>query len=74
MKRLFKFAGYDDWDRPVYEGEDGTLLVDTDPISDRPINLCTKHNNKFNGEPDTPIQYTKYKDDEIVVDRRVTWW
>jgi hypothetical protein len=73
MKRLFKFAGYDSWDRPVYKDEDGTLLVDTDPVSRKPMNLCTKCNNKFDGEPDTPIEYTKYKDDEIVVDRRVTW-
>lgn len=73
MKRVFSFLGHDSWDRPVYEGEDGTLLVDTDPISTKPINLCTNHNNKFNGEPDTPIEYTKYKDDEIVIDRRVTW-
>ena len=73
MKKIFKFSGYDNWDRPVYEGEDGTLLVDTDPISTRPIKLCTKYNNQFNGEPDTPIEYTKYKDDEITVDRRVTW-
>ena len=73
MKKIFKFSGYDNWDRPVYEGEDGTLLVDTDPISNRPIKLCTKCNNQFNGEPDTPIQYTKYKNDKITVDRRVTW-
>ena len=74
MKRIFKFSGYDSWDRPVYEGEDGTLLVDVDPISTKPINLCTKYQNKFNGEPNTPVQRTKYKDDEISVDRRVTWW
>jgi len=73
MKRLFKFAGYDSWDRPVYEGEDGALLVDTDPRSTKPIRLCTKYKNEFNGEPDTPIEYTKYKGDEIVVDHRVTW-
>ena len=73
MKKIFKFSGYDNWDRPVYEGEDGTLLVDTDPISTKPIRLCTKYKNEFNGEPDTPVEYTKYKDDEIAVDRRVTW-
>ncbi|MCK9325463.1 MAG: hypothetical protein M0P69_08180 [Bacteroidales bacterium] len=74
MKRVFKFLGQDSWDRPVYEGEDGTLLVDTDPISTRPIRLCTKCNNEYNGEPDTPIEYTtKYKNDEIIVERRVTW-
>ena len=73
MERVFKFIGQDSWDRPVYEGEDGTLLVDTDPISTRPIRLCTKMNNRFDGEPDTPIEYTKHKNDEIKVDRRVTW-
>jgi len=73
MKREFKFIGCDSWDRPVYEGEDGTLLVDVDPISTKPINLCTKYRNAFDGEPDMPIEYTKYKNDEVVVDRRVTW-
>ena len=74
MRRLFKFKGLDSWSRPVYEGEDGQLLVDVDPTSDRLIRLCTKSRNAFNGEPDTPIEYTKYKDDEIVVDNRVTWY
>lgn len=73
MERVFKFIGQDSWDRPVYEGEDGTLLVDVDPRSTRPISLCTKMNNRFDGEPDTPIEHTKYKDDKITVDRRVTW-
>lgn len=73
MTRIFKFLGQDSLDRPVYEGDDGTLLVDVDPRSTRPISLCTKMNNEFDGEPDTPIEHTRYKHDEIKVDRRVTW-
>lgn len=72
-KRLFKFVGYDSWDRPVYEGEDGALLVDTDPVLNKPMRLCTKLGNQFDGEPDTPIEFTRYKDDKVAVDRRMTW-
>jgi hypothetical protein len=74
MKIELKFAGYDSWDRPIYKADDGTLFVDTDPVSNRKINLCTKLYNRFDGEPDTPIEYTKFKDDEITVDQRVTWY
>lgn len=45
-ERLFKFVGYDSWDRPVYEGEDGALLVDTDPVLNKPMRLCTKLGNQ----------------------------
>lgn len=61
-----KFIGMDDWSRPVYETEEGQLLVDTDPRCVYP-NLCTKSGNNFDGEPDTPIRYiNKYKDVSII--------
>lgn len=47
--------GRDSWDRPVYQTEDGTLYVDVDPRKDFSPKLCTKHENVFDGEPDTPI-------------------
>ena len=44
MKKLtLTFLGRDSWSRPVYEGSDGNLYVDT------------KHRNAFDGEPDTPV-------------------
>lgn len=57
MKTTLKlnFLGRDSWDRPVYQTEDGTLYVDVDPRKDLAPNLCTKYNNAFDGEPDTPI-------------------
>lgn len=74
MKRILKFKGVDSWSRPVYEVDDGTLFVDVDPVTkDTPINLHTKNGNHFDGEPDMPIRYTKFRDDEITVDRRITW-
>ena len=61
------FKGYDSWDRPVYE-RDGRLYVDTDPRSHRSPQICTKYNNEFDGEPDTPIsedvkvEFTPFRD------------
>lgn len=72
---LFKYSGNDSWNRPVYKGEDGTLLVDVSPVAHRPIELCTKYQNQFNGEPDTPIEDTdRFRDMEVTVDKRVTWY
>lgn len=73
MKRHFFFIGCDRWERPVYKNEDGLLLVDVCPLSDRPADLCTKCDNEFDGEPDISIKHTKYGHDEFVLDRRVTW-
>lgn len=53
-KVILNFKGYDDWDRPVYEA-DGRLYVDTDPRKNSKPHICTKYNNDFYGEPDTPI-------------------
>lgn len=51
---ILKYKGRDDWDRPVYEAN-GLLYVDVDPRKDCAPNICTKYNNDFYGEPDTPI-------------------
>lgn len=70
-----KFLGFDDWDRPVYQDEDGRLWKDVDPRKDRNPDLCTCVNNEFYGEPDTNMRYIdRYKDMEIVFSpERVTW-
>lgn len=71
MKTLqLHYRGRDNWDRPVYEAE-GHLYVDTDPRDGRPPHICTKLNDKFYGEPDTPIS----EDIEVVfVPRRDIWY
>ena len=48
--------GRDSWDRPVYKGLDGNLYVDVDPRKGWAPNICTKYQNDFNGEPDTPVE------------------
>ncbi len=55
MKLLLTFLGYDSWDRPVYQGVDGSLYVDVDPRADCQPIICTKCNNEFDGEPDDPV-------------------
>ena len=55
MKLALTLLGRDSWSRPVYEGSDGRLYVDTNPCADRPPRICTKYQNAFNGEPDTPV-------------------
>lgn len=55
MKLTLTLLGRDSWSRPVYEGSDGRLYVDTNPCAGRPPRVCTKYQNAFNGEPDTPV-------------------
>lgn len=63
------YKGCDSWDRPVYECN-GRLYVDVDPRKGRRPEICTKYNNEFDGEPDTPIS----ADTEVTfVPERVTW-
>ena len=45
----------DRWSRPVYEGPDGKLYVDTDPRDWREPRICTKQGNAFDGEPCDPV-------------------
>ncbi len=55
MKKLqLHYKGRDDWDRPVYEAN-GHLYVDIEPRNVHGPNICTKLNDDFYGEPDTPI-------------------
>ena len=55
MKKIvLKFVGLDSWDRPVYRGND-QLYVDVNPLCGHLPQICTKANNEFDGEPDTPI-------------------
>jgi len=62
--------GRDSWDRPVYQSNNGNLYVDVDPRSGRPPEICTKSNNEFDGEPDSPIN----SDIEIIfIPSRDTW-
>ena len=73
MERNLKYIGFDSWNRPVYEDQDGVLFVDTSPIFTCQMSLCTKCGNKFDGEPDTPVCYTKYRKDTFSVAHKITW-
>ena len=53
-KLILHYKGRDDWERPVYEANE-RLYVDVDPRKNRAPIICTKNNNEFYGEPDTPI-------------------
>lgn len=68
-KLILSFLGYDSWDRPVYEcGEH--LYVDVDPRKNMKPDICTKCNNQFDGEPDSPIDENAELE---FVPSRVTW-
>lgn len=73
---VLKHIGNDSWDRPVYEAPNGRLYKDVDPIQKNSPDLCTAYQNKFNGEPDTPITWMKdYKDTVLVLTpKRITWY
>ena len=70
MKTLnLTHVGRDSFDRPVYKC-DGKLYVDVDPRKHMPANICTKANNEFDGEPDSPL----VADIEIIfIPARDTW-
>lgn len=50
-----KFIGIDNWDRPVYKDEKGTIYKDTN-LGVGEMDLHTSSNNNFYGEPDVPIK------------------
>lgn len=54
------FLGYDDWDRPVYKTEKGSLVVDVNMDADN-MRLFAKYNNEFQGEPDYPLNSENFK-------------
>lgn len=68
------YIGLDSWSRPVYKDNNENLFVDVDSREWRRPEICTKYNNQFDGEPDTPIQYIKkYDSVEIVfLPQRIT--
>lgn len=74
-KIILNYIGNDSHDRPVYKDGSGKLLVDTDPRKGRKPSICTKLNNSFDGEPDTPIYLLKsYADAEIeFFPSRIMW-
>lgn len=67
-KIQIRYIGHDSWSRPVFETRKGSLLVDTnmsDAFNDREMSLCTKCNNEFDGEPDSPVDTERF---EVVKD------
>lgn len=67
-KIQIRYIGHDSWSRPAFETRKGSLLVDTnmsDAFNDREMSLCTKCNNEFDGEPDTPVDTERF---EVVKD------
>ena len=72
---VLQYIGNDSNDRPVYETENGKLFVDTDPRKDRQPRLCTKLNNAFDAEPDTPVMYIgKYDNTQFIFKpERIVW-
>ena len=68
IRLTLTLMGRDGWSRPVYEGSDGRLYVDVDPCADRQPKICTKLNDAFDGEPDTPIHA-----EFVFKPRRDTW-
>lgn len=75
MKVKLTFKGMDNWDRPVYEDEQGILWKDVDPRKNRKPDLCTSNNNEYDGEPSTNMCYMKkYEDVELkFIPERITW-
>lgn len=70
QRLVLTYIGTDSWSRPVYEDTAGKLYVDTDPRAHRAPAICTKYQNQFEGEPDTPIA----DDVQIVFSpQRYTW-
>lgn len=75
MEVKLTYKGRDDWDRPVYEDENGQLWKDVDPRVGMEPDLCTSVNNEFYGEPDTNMCYLeKYKNAIVIFNpKRITW-
>ena len=63
MKYLeIKFLGKDSYSRDVYETKERTILKNME-LDGQPTqkNMCTSLDNRFDGEPDTPLIYKKQK-------------
>lgn len=63
-KLVLTFIDEDSWSRPVYKDQNGRLFKNVNLKKNNKSGLCTVYGG-FDGEPDTPIQYTKYKEMEI---------
>lgn len=68
MALVLTLLGVDDWNRPVYEDQNGRLWKNInhlarndDDVENNIDGLCTVFGNFFDGEPDTPIEYFKDK-------------
>ena len=72
-KLVLEYVGRDSFDRPVYKNKN-KLFVDVEPREEKNPEICTKLNNYYDGEPDTPICYIeKYRNMEIeFIPERVT--
>lgn len=68
MRLTLTLLGRDSWSRPVYEGSNGRLYVDVEPRAGYQPKICTKLNDAFDGEPDTPVHA-----DFVFKPRRDTW-
>lgn len=75
MEVKLTYKGMDNWDRPVYEDENGKLWKDVNPSEYSKPDLCTSLNNEFYGEPDTNMRYMeRYKDATLIFSpERITW-
>lgn len=61
QKIKIKSIGIDSWNREVFQTEKGTLLCDVNlDYSRENMRLCTKYNNEFDGEPDTPLKTERF--------------
>lgn len=75
LKLTLAYIGNDSYNRPVYKNQREKLFVDVDPRKDHDPKICTKYQNAFDGEPDTPIDcITAYNNAEIeFIPKRITW-
>ena len=62
---VMKYLGLDGWNRPVYKDQNGQTWKNVNLKTMERKGLCTS--NAY-GEPDTPIEYTKYKDTNVCFD------
>lgn len=65
LKLELRYIGEDSWGRPVYESGTGRLFKNVNLREEDADGLCTVWGG-FDGEPDTPIEYTRYKHAEII--------
>ncbi len=59
---VLAYISCDSHKRPVYRNKEGRLFVDVNPRAGEEPKLCTKLDNQFNGEPDTPVDAMKQYD------------